>query len=698
MNSLNTELNYIKGVGPKRAEILKKELAVSTIGDIIFYFPYKYTDRSKFYKIIEIKSEASYVQLRGKFCCLTLEGHGAKKYLHGEFFDETGSIDVVWFKRIDWIKKDINTTEEYILYGKPKAFKSKFSIIHPEYETVEAFKNKIKAPFSAEYNTSELMKKYYLNSKAISKIIHEIFKKKIQLEEFIPEKILKKYSLPQINDAIFNIHFPQNIEKLEAARKRFKFEELLINQLGLLQQKLVRTNTIKGILFNKVGENFNAFYNNNLEFELTNAQKKVIREIYNDFKSGKQCNRLLQGDVGSGKTVVALMAMLIAIDNGYQATLMAPTEILAQQHFESISQMVKNIDINVRLLTGSTKVKERRIIEEELMNAKLDILIGTHALIEDNVNFKKLGLVIIDEQHRFGVIQRAKLAKKNQTLPPHIIIMSATPIPRTLSMTLYGDLDISVIDEMPVGRKPIKTYHLYDKQRVKLYKFIQTEIEKGRQVYIVYPLISESEKMDYKNLEQGFENIINIFKPPTYKIAMVHGKMKPDEKKSEMDRFVKGEANILVATTVIEVGVNVPNATVMIIESAERFGLSQLHQLRGRVGRGGEQSYCILMSGNKLSSDARKRLETMTRTNDGFEIAEVDMRLRGAGDIFGTQQSGSPINFKLANLTTDFKILQLARNEASLILEKDPELKSMEYKKLGLKVKNKMSLNLANIG
>lgn len=698
MNSLNTELTYIKGVGPKRAETLFNEIGVKTVEDIIFYFPYKYVDRSKFYKIIEIKSDAVYVQLRGKFCCFSTEGQGARKYLHGEFFDETDSIEVVWFKRIDWVKKTIAPEKEYVLFGKPKAFKNKFSISHPEFETVESFNEKIKTPFSAEYNSTEKMKKFYLNSKAILKIMQEIFKNKIFLPEFLPKNIIKKYHFPEINEAIFNIHFPQSQSKLQAAIQRFKFEELLINQLGLLKQKLVRTQQIKGILLNKVGDYFNTFYNNNLEFELTNAQKKVVKEIYADFKSGKQCNRLLQGDVGSGKTVVALMAMLIAIDNGYQATLMAPTEILAQQHFESISKMLKNLDINVKLLTGSTKTKQRRIIDEQLTDGSLNILIGTHALIEDTVQFKKLGLVIIDEQHRFGVIQRGKLAQKTKNLPPHIIIMSATPIPRTLSMTLYGDLDISIIDEMPLGRKPIKTYHIYPKQKDKLYKFIHSQISKGRQVYIVYPLISESEKMDYKNLEQGYESIIKIFKAPKYKVAMVHGKLKPDEKKAQMNKFAKGEANILVATTVIEVGVDVPNATIMIIESAERFGLSQLHQLRGRVGRGAEQSYCFLVSGNKISTDAHKRLETMERSTDGFEIAEVDMRLRGAGNIFGTQQSGSPFNFKIANLTTDYKILQLARQEATLILDEDPELQKLENKLLAQKVQKQTSLKLGNIG
>ncbi len=698
MQDLNTEITYIKGVGPKRAEILAQELYVHTMEDMIFYFPYKYVDRSRFYQIKDIRTDAAYVQIRGKFCCFSEEGQARKKYLHGEFFDQTGSIDVVWFQRIKWVKENINPKKEYIVFGKPKEYRGKYSISHPEFELVEVFEKQTKSPFFAEYNTTEKMKKFYLNSKAISKIIREIFSKKIVLQEILPAKILRELHLPAINKAIFNIHFPQNMKELDAARKRFKFEELFVNQLSLIKQKKIRNFSIRGIKINKVGDLFNRFYSEKLEFELTDAQKRVIKEIYSDFKSGKQANRLLQGDVGSGKTIVALLNMLILVGNGYQATMMAPTEILARQHYEEIARLLNGLDVNMRILTGSTKVKERRIIDEELLSGDLDILIGTHALIEDKIKFKNLGIAIIDEQHRFGVVQRAKLRNKNENEPPHIIVMTATPIPRTLSMTLYGDLDLSVIDELPPGRKPIKTLHLRENQRGKLYSFIRKEIEKGRQIYIVFPLISESETLDLKNLEDGYEIITEMFKLPKYTVAMVHGKMKAVQKQEQMDLFASGKAQILVATTVIEVGVNVPNASVMIIESAERFGLSQLHQLRGRVGRGADQSFCILMSGNKLSSDSKKRLETMVRTNNGFEIAEVDMRLRGPGNIFGTQQSGVPLNFKIANLITDTKILQLARQKAMELIETDPQMQNTEYKFLAQKVNKEIRNSFGNVG
>ena len=698
MQELEKEITYIKGVGPKRAEVLLQELSIRNVEDMIYYFPYKYVDRSKFYEIKDVKSDAAYVQIRGKFCCFSEQGQKRTKHLHGEFFDKTGSIDVVWFRRIDWVKKNISPNKEYVVYGKPKEYRGSYSIVHPEFELVEVFEKQIKSPFYAEYSTSEKMKKYYLNSKAISKIIREIFKQNINLQEIIPAKILEDLSLPKINQAIKNIHFPQSLKALEYSRKRFIFEELFINQLSIIKQKKLRNNIVKGVLVKEVGDLFNQFYNEKLEFELTDAQKTVIKEIYSDFRSGKQANRLLQGDVGSGKTIVALLNMLIIVGNGYQTALMAPTEILATQHFEEISRLLEGLDVNVKILTGSSKVKERKIIEEELLSGELDILIGTHALIEDKVKFKHLGLAIIDEQHRFGVVQRAKLQKKNDKEPPHIIVMTATPIPRTLSMTLYGDLDVSVIDELPPGRKPVKTVHLRESKRGKLLDSIRKEINKGRQIYIVFPLISESEKLDYKNLEEGYETITKLFKAPKYKIAMVHGKMKPDDKKQQMDLFVSGEAQILVATTVIEVGVNIPNASVMIIESAERFGLSQLHQLRGRVGRGAEQSFCILMSGNKLSVDSRKRLDTMVRTNDGFEIAEVDMRLRGPGNISGTQQSGSPLDFKIANIITDSKILQIARHQAFKLLEKDPQLSLQENYYIAQKVKQEIRNSFGNVG
>jgi len=654
MQELEKEITYIKGVGPKRAEVLLQELSIRNVEDMIYYFPYKYVDRSKFYEIKDVKSDAAYVQIRGKFCCFSEQGQKRTKHLHGEFFDKTGSIDVVWFRRIDWVKKNISPNKEYVVYGKPKEYRGSYSIVHPEFELVEVFEKQIKSPFYAEYSTSEKMKKYYLNSKAISKIIREIFKQNINLQEIIPAKILEDLSLPKINQAIKNIHFPQSLKALEYSRKRFIFEELFINQLSIIKQKKLRNNIVKGVLVKEVGDLFNQFYNEKLEFELTDAQKTVIKEIY--------------------------------------------SEILATQHFEEISRLLEGLDVNVKILTGSSKVKERKIIEEELLSGELDILIGTHALIEDKVKFKHLGLAIIDEQHRFGVVQRAKLQKKNDKEPPHIIVMTATPIPRTLSMTLYGDLDVSVIDELPPGRKPVKTVHLRESKRGKLLDSIRKEINKGRQIYIVFPLISESEKLDYKNLEEGYETITKLFKAPKYKIAMVHGKMKPDDKKQQMDLFVSGEAQILVATTVIEVGVNIPNASVMIIESAERFGLSQLHQLRGRVGRGAEQSFCILMSGNKLSVDSRKRLDTMVRTNDGFEIAEVDMRLRGPGNISGTQQSGSPLDFKIANIITDSKILQIARHQAFKLLEKDPQLSLQENYYIAQKVKQEIRNSFGNVG
>ncbi len=695
--NLSTEIDFIKGVGPKRAEILQQELGIYTVADMAFYFPYKYIDRSKFYKIKDIVTDSSYVQIIGKFCCFSTEGQGRRKYLHGEFFDETGSVDVTWFQRIDWIKKTIKPNKIYVIFGKPKLFRNKFSFVHPEFETIEDFKVFYKAPLSAEYSTTEKMKKFFLTSKSIAKIIREIFSKNIRFPEIIPRYLLENLQLPEINEALKMIHFPQNIKLVERARNRFKFEELFINQLALIKQKKLRNFAVKGFIFNKIGDNFNEFYHNRLKFELTNAQKRVIKEIYNDFKSGKQCNRLLQGDVGSGKTVVALLSMLIAIDNGFQAALMAPTEILARQHYEVISAMLSGLNINVGLLTGSTKTKDRRIIDEQLQSGEMHILIGTHALIEDNVKFKKLGLAIIDEQHRFGVVQRAKLRNKSDN-PPHIIVMSATPIPRTLSMTLYGDLDVSVIDEMPPGRKPVKTLHFFENKRIKVYNFLKKEIANGRQVYIVYPLISESEKLDYKNLEEGYQNIRKFFDIEHYKIAMVHGKMKPDDKKQQMELFASGQAQILVATTVIEVGVDVPNATVMVIESAERFGLSQLHQLRGRVGRGATQSYCILMTSHKLTSDARTRMKTMVRTTNGFEIAEVDMRLRGPGDIFGTQQSGSPINFKIANLITDVKILQIAREKAIELLDNDPYFENNEHKLIGQKVNDEIKRSFGNVG
>ena len=680
------DIKFLKGVGPKRSEILFSDLGIKTIEDLIYTFPYKYTDRSKFHNVEDINSDSTYIQIKGKFCCFSDEGSSKKKYLHAEFFDDTGAIDVVWFSKIKWVKENINPKKEYVIFGKPKEFRGEYSIIHPEFEEIEKYKASIKTIFQAEYSSTEKMKTFFLNSKAIGKLIHTAFKNKFILNEIFPAKLLQELKLMPLNEAIFNIHFPQSLEKLDAARRRFKFQELFVNQLSLIKQKKLRNNNIKGYVFESVGDNFMNFYNNNLKFELTKAQKRVLKEIRADFNTGKQCNRLLQGDVGSGKTIVALMSMLIAIDNGFQACLMAPTEILAQQHFASISQLLNGTKLNVGLLTGSTKVKQRRILHEQLQSGDLQILIGTHALIEDKVIFKNLGLAVIDEQHRFGVAQRAKMWKKN-TNPPHIIVMTATPIPRTLSMTLYGDLDISVIDELPPGRKPIKTVHFFEKERGRVYQFMKKEIEKGGQIYVVFPLIKESETLDYKNLEEGYETILKFFKQPKYKVTMVHGQMKSDEKQAQMDLFINGEANILVATTVIEVGVDVPNASVMVIESSERFGLSQLHQLRGRVGRGAEQSFCILMTGYKMTNDGRKRIKTMVETNNGFKIAEVDMRLRGVGDVFGTQQSGLSMNFKIANLITDVAILQVARNKAIELLNEDPKLQKPEHILLAKEVK-----------
>ena len=684
---LSTDIKFLKGVGPKRADVLFSDLRIKTVEDLILNFPYKYTDRSKFHQVKDISSDSTYIQIKGKFCCFSDEGQGRKKYLHAEFFDETGAIEVVWFAKVKWVKENINPKKEYVIFGKPKEFRGDFSIVHPEFEEVEKFKASIKTIFQAEYNSSEKMKKFYLNSKAIGKLVHTVFKNKFTLNEIIPAKLLQELKLMPINEAIFNIHFPQTIEKLEAARRRFKFQELFINQLSLIKQKKLRTKNTKGYIFEKVGDFFMNFYKKNLSFELTNAQKRVLKEIRADFNSGNQSNRLLQGDVGSGKTIVALMSMLIAIDNGFQACMMAPTEILAQQHFESISKMLTGIDLNIGLLTGSTKTKQRRILHEQLENGDLQILIGTHALIEDKVKFKNLGFAVIDEQHRFGVAQRAKMWKKN-TNPPHILVMTATPIPRTLSMTLYGDLDVSVIDELPPNRKTIKTVHFFEKERGRVYQFMKKEIDKGRQIYVVFPLIKESETLDYKNLEEGHQTILKYFKQPKYKVSMMHGQRKSDEKQAQMNEFVSGDSQILVATTVIEVGVDVPNSSVMIIESAERFGLPQLHQLRGRVGRGAEQSFCILMTGYKMTNDGRKRIKTMVATNDGFKIAEVDMRLRGPGDVMGTQQSGLAMNFKIANLMTDVKIIEVARNKAFEILNDDPKLQKPEHTLLAKEVKN----------
>ena len=675
---LNTDIKFLAGVGPKRAELLNTELGIFTFEDLLHYYPYKYIDKSKFYKINEITNELAYIQVKGKFVSFKESGQKFKKRLNSTFSDGTGTLDLVWFKGTKWVLDTVNIDKEYIIFGKPKLFNGKYSITHPEFEEVEKYESKINSALEPAYNTSEKMKNKFLNSKAILKLQQNLFKEIYnQITETLPDWFTKKYNLLSLKEALLNIHFPKNTEVLKKATYRLKFEELFYVQLKLLRLKQVRTNKFNGFVFDKVGDFFNNFYKNNLPFELTNAQKRVIKEIRIDFGKATQMNRLLQGDVGSGKTLVALMTALIAIDNGYQTAIMAPTEILAKQHFASISKMLEGLGLEIALLTGSSKTKERRKLHEKLENGEIDILIGTHALIEDKVKFKNLGYVVIDEQHRFGVAQRAKMWKKN-TKPPHVLVMTATPIPRTLAMTLYGDLDVSIIDELPPGRKAIKTVHRYDSQRLRVFQFIKDEIAKGRQVYIVYPLIKESETMDFKDLEDGLESISRAFPAPDYAISVVHGKMKAEDKEKSMQYFAKGITNIMIATTVIEVGVDVPNASVMIIESAERFGLSQLHQLRGRVGRGAEQSYCILMSSHKLTKEGKIRIKTMVESTDGFKISEVDLKLRGPGAMDGTQQSGLPMDFKIANLATDGQILTYARNVASDILYEDPNLEKAE--------------------
>ena len=676
MSDLSTrDIKFLPGVGPKKAELFNKELKIFSFEDLLYYFPYKYIDRSRTYKIKEIDGNMPYIQLRGEILNFETQGEGKGRRLIARFSDGTGIIELVWFKGIKFIIEKYKPGIEYTIFGKPTRFGSKFNIAHPEIDPIDDIIDK--APgLQAYYSTTEKMKSHFLNSKAIQKIMYNLWKSiNGPLPETLPAQVIARSQVIYLTEAIQNIHFPQSPDLLRKAQFRLKFEELFYLQLNILRFTRQRQKKLGGFRFDHIGDYFNNFYHQCLPFELTNAQKRVLREIRADVGSGKQMNRLLQGDVGSGKTLVALMSMLMAVDNGFQACLMAPTEILASQHYESISELVAPIGIHVELLTGSTRKKERERIHEGLLTGDVNLIIGTHALIEDTVLFSNLGLVVIDEQHRFGVEQRARLWKKNNR-PPHILVMTATPIPRTLAMTVYGDLDVSVIDELPPGRKPIQTIHQYDNKRGALYASIRKQIEMGRQIYIVYPLIQESERSDLKNLEDGFKHIQEVF--PEFKVCMVHGKMKPAEKDAEMQKFVSGEAHIMVATTVIEVGVNVPNASVMIIENAERFGLSQLHQLRGRVGRGADQSYCILMTSHKLSQETRKRLEIMVRTNDGFEISEADLQLRGPGDMEGTQQSGIAFDLKIANIAKDGQILQLARDIANEILDKDPELSLTE--------------------
>jgi len=697
---LDTNITYLTGVGPKRAEFISKELNINTYRDLLYYFPYKYIDRTRFYKIAELDPDLPLVQIKGIIRGYYTEGKGSGKRLVADFQDETGTIKLVWFRGIKWITVNYPPDVEFIVFGKPGVFNGVINIIHPEIEASEKAAKRMSSSLQAQYSTTEKLKNQFITSKIISKLVGNMLKQiKFRIPETLPGYIVTGYNLMELHDALFKIHFPSNPNEMEKSRYRMKFEELFYIELNLLRFKTNRTSKYKGFVFSSVGNFFNSFYYNNLPFSLTEAQKRVMKEIRRDLVSGKQMNRLLQGDVGSGKTLVALMSMLIAIDNGYQACLMAPTEILANQHYETICKMISGIDISVSLLTGSSKRSLRKTIDQSLKENTLKILTGTHALIEENVIFGNLGLVIIDEQHRFGVAQRARLWEKNLN-PPHILVMTATPIPRTLAMTVYGDLDVSVIDELPPGRVPVKTMHFIDSERNKVFGFIRSQINEGRQIFIVYPLIQESEKMDYKNLEDGWDTISRVFPAPRYCISIVHGKMTPAEKDSSMKLFKEGHAHILVATTVIEVGVDIPNASVMIIESAERFGLSQLHQLRGRVGRGADQSYCILMSSDKLSKEAAKRIEVMIRTNDGFEIAETDLQLRGPGDIEGTLQSGIPFDLRIANLGKDGQIIEHVRNIAEGILTRDPLLEDEKNFILKSELKKLFSLkqSWSNIG
>ncbi|MFY8020250.1 MAG: ATP-dependent DNA helicase RecG [Bacteroidia bacterium] len=678
---LQTPIEYLKGVGPAKAELLKKDLEIFTFHDLIFHFPYRHIDRSRIYKVKEIDAGLAYIQLKGTIGNLRTIGEGRASRLVAEFYDGTGVLELVWFQGVKWVKENLKANKTYLIFGKPSEFNGSFNMVHPTLDEPEDLQNKKYLHIMPLYTCTEKMKARGIDSKAIMKMVHSVMADpRFELAENIPSQILSKYQFLSRVEAFKQVHFPDHLDSLGKAEHRLKFEELFFIQLRLLRYKMKRTQVINGIRLEQIGEYFNTFYNSYLPFELTNAQKRVLKEIRADVKRGVQMNRLLQGDVGSGKTVVALMCMLMALDNNYQACMMAPTEILAQQHYQTLVSLLKDMPVKVALLTGSTKTKERKQIALDLESGALHILVGTHALIEDKVVFKNLGMAIVDEQHRFGVEQRARLWKKNN-YPPHVLVMTATPIPRTLAMTLYGDLDTSIIDELPAGRKPIQTLHRFDASRLQVYGFIKQQIQLGRQVYIVYPLIEESEKLTYKSLVDGFESIIKEFTAPKYAVSMVHGKLKATDKDFEMQRFVRGETQIMVATTVIEVGVNVPNASVMIIESAEKFGLSQLHQLRGRVGRGADQSYCILMSGHELSNDARLRLKTMTETTDGFKIAEVDLKLRGPGELEGTAQSGS-LDLKIADISADHVLIEQARNEAKLVLENDINLEKDVNKSL----------------
>lgn len=690
------DIKYLSGVGPQRAAVLNKELGIYSLHDLLYYFPYKYVDRSRIYSIYELDGNMPYIQLKGEILSFEDVGEGRNRRLVAHFSDGTGVVDLVWFQGVKYIIGKYKIRQEYIVFGKPTVFNGRINIAHPDVDAVADLKLETMG-LRPYYNTTEKMKRSSLNSHAIEKMMATVVKLLSDpLPETLSPAILHEHHLMPLTEALINIHFPTSAELLRKAQYRLKFEELFYVQLNILRYARDRQRKYRGYVFSKIGDIFNTFYSRNLPFELTNAQKRVLKEIRRDMGMGRQMNRLLQGDVGSGKTLVALMSMLIALDNGYQACMMAPTEILANQHYDTIREFLHGMDVRVELLTGSVKGKRREAILAGLLSGEVQILIGTHAVIEDTVNFASLGFVVIDEQHRFGVAQRARLWTKSAQ-PPHVLVMTATPIPRTLAMTLYGDLDVSVIDELPPGRKPIATIHQFDNRRESLYRSVRKQIEEGRQVYIVYPLIKESEKIDLKNLEEGYLHVCEAF--PDCKVCKVHGKMKPAEKDREMQLFVSGEAQIMVATTVIEVGVNVPNASVMIIENAERFGLSQLHQLRGRVGRGADQSYCILVTGYKLAEDTRKRLEIMVRTNDGFEIAEADLKLRGPGDLEGTQQSGIAFDLKIADIARDGQLLQYVREVAQKIVDADPNgvLPENEILWRQLKALRKTNVNWAAI-
>lgn len=699
---LDTDITYLKGVGPKRAEIFRKEYGIATFRDLLYYFPYRYVDRSRFYSVAELNKDLPYIQIKGKFLGFDLQkiGAGNKKKLVGRFTDGSAIVEIVWFQGIDWICKSVNQAKTYIIFGKPSEFNGRINIVHPEMEELSKWQSKPQMNLAPQYSTTEKSKDNYINSKTFQSLLATLIPEtKGKILETLPRYIIEKYNLLGLETALWTLHFPENAEMLQKAQYRIKFEELFVLQLNILRLKLYRRGSEKGFMFDRSKDNYlKECFHKKIPFRMTGAQTRVLQEIRADVCSGHQMNRLLQGDVGSGKTLVALLTMLMAVDNGYQACLMVPTEVLAQQHYRSLSKMLDGINVSIRLLTGSTKHKERVEIDARLRDGSINILVGTHALIEDTVVFKNLGMAVIDEQHRFGVEQRAKLWKKNE-LAPHVLVMTATPIPRTLAMTLYGDLDVSVIDELPKGRSKIITSHTTDAYRLNVYAFMRKQIAEGHQVYVVYPLISESENTDLKDLEDGYDRITREFPIPNYHVAVVHGRMKPDQKELGMNLFEKNVAQIMVATTVIEVGVDVPNATVMVIESAERFGLSQLHQLRGRVGRGSSQSYCILMTKDKLSENAYSRISTMVNSTDGFEISEKDLKLRGPGDMEGKQQSGFAIDLKMASLSQDGQLISYARNIASDVLDDDPDLSKPENALLvkALKELNKNKTNYGSI-